>query len=63
MEEATHTHPGPHGDSSGSENIRRPGLRSSEPPGFRGDARVCQFHAAENARVVFPRGFGVAAGF
>ena len=54
------------GDSSGSENISWPGLRSSEPPGFRGNAPVCKFHAADhgvNTRVVPPRGFGVAAGF
>ena len=54
------------GDSSGSESIGRPGLRSCEPLGFRGNAWVCQFHAADygvNARVVLPRGFGVAAGF
>ena len=47
-------------------NISRPGLRSGEPRGFRGNARVCQFHAADhgvNARVVLPRGFCDAAGF
>ena len=52
------------GDSSGSENISWPGLRNCEPPGFRGDAWVCQFHATNcgmHARVV-PRGFGGAAG-
>ena len=63
-----HTRPGPHcvRDSSRGEDIRRPGLRSSEPPGLRGNARVCKFHAADhgvNARVVPQRGFGVAAGF
>ena len=67
MDKATHT----------SRAARRPGtaavkisaglgLRSSEPPGFRGNAGVCQFHAADyrmNTRVVPPRGFGAAAGF
>ena len=54
------------GESSGGENISQPGLRSSETPGFRRSARVCQFRAADhgvNARVVPPRGFGGAAGF
>ena len=70
MEEATRTsrvalRPG---DSSGGENTSWPGLRCGELPGFRGDALVCQFHAADygvNARVVLPGGFGVAvaAGF
>ena len=32
------------GDSSRSENIGQPGLRSCELLGFRGNARVCQFH-------------------
>ena len=39
------------------------GLRSC---GFRGNARLCQFHATNygmNTRVVLPRGFGGAAGF
>ena len=54
------------GDSTGGENISQPGLRSSEPPGFRSDARVCKFHAADhsvNARTASSRGFGCAAGF
>ena len=47
-------------------NISRSGLRSCEPPGFRGNGRVCQFHATNydmNTRVVRPRGFGGAEGF
>ena len=47
-------------DSRGGENNSRPGLRSSEPPGFRSNATICQFHAADhgvNARVVPTRGF------
>ena len=54
------------GDSSGSESISWPGLRSCELPGFRGDARVCKNQAADhsvNARVVCSCGFGSAAGF
>ena len=54
------------GDSSSGKNISWPGLRSSEPPGFRGNARICQFHAADHgvsARVVPPQNFGVAASF
>ena len=56
------------GDSTGGENISRPGLRSCEPPGFRSDARVCKFHAADhsanvNARLASLRGFGSAASF
>ena len=42
------------------------GLRSGEPCGFRGTARVCKFQAADhsaNARVVSSRGFGNAAVF
>ena len=62
------THPGrtASGDSSSVENISRPGLRSNEPPGFRGHAGICQFHTADhgvNGREVHPRGFGGAAGF
>ena len=68
MEEATHTSRAAlaFGDSSGGENIGRPGLRSSEPSWFRSSARVCKFHAADhsvNARIVSSRGFGCAAGF
>ena len=68
MEEATHHIRGrtASGNSSGGETISRPGLRSSEPSGFRGDAGVYKFHAADhsvNASVVPLRGFGVAAGF
>ena len=54
------------GDSSGGENTSRPGLRSGASSGFRGNARVCEFHAADhsvNARTVSSRGFGCAAGF
>ena len=54
------------GDSSGGEKISRSGLRSGESSGFRTDARVCKFQAADhsaNARVVSSRGFGSAAGF
>ena len=67
MEEATHTsRAAASGDSDSGEKVGGSGLRCSEPPGFRSDARVCQFHAADNginARVVHPRGFGVAACF
>ena len=35
------------GDSSGGENISRPGLRSGEPSGFRSNAQVCKLHAAD----------------
>ena len=67
-EEATHTSKAAllSWDSSGGENISRPEVRSCEPSGFRGDARICQPHAADhgvNARVALPRGFGVAASF
>ena len=63
-----HTHPGPHGvqGQQRGENISRPGLRSSEPPGFRGNARNCKFHAADhsvNTRTVSSCGFGNAASF
>ena len=54
------------GHSSGGENISRPGLRSSEPSGFRSNARVCEFrtaHHSVNARVVSSRGHESAAGF
>ena len=54
------------GDSSGGENISRPGLRSGEPSGFRSDAQVCKFQATNhsvNACAVSSRGFGSAAGF
>ena len=53
-------------DSSGSENISRPGLCFCEPSGFRGDARVCECQSAHhsvNACVVSSRSFGGAAGF
>ena len=43
------------GDSSGGENISRPGFGSGESSGFRSNARVCKFQAADhsvNARVV-----------
>ena len=59
-----HTRPGPHcvlGQQRGK-NISLPGLRSSEPSGFRRNAMICKFHAADhgvNARV----GFVSAAGF
>ena len=66
MEEATHIQGRTASvDSSGGENIGRPGLRSGEPFGFH-HARVCKFHAADhsvNARRVSSRGFGCAAGF
>ena len=54
------------GDCSGGEKISRPGLRCGESSRFRGNARVCQFHAADNSVntcVVPPRGFGGAASF
>ena len=54
------------GDSSGGEHISQPGMRSSEPRGFRGNARVCKFHATDygmNTCMVHSRGFGCAAGF
>ena len=54
------------GDSSGGENVSRPGSRSGEPCGFRSNAQVCKFQAADhsvNARVLSSRGFGNAAGF
>ena len=68
MEEATHTSRAAlrPGTAAVDENVSRPGLRNCEPPGFRGNAKVCQFHAADhfvNTSVVPPRGFGVAAGF
>ena len=53
-------------DSSGCEKICRPGLRSCESSGFRGNARVFQFHATNhsvNKRVVLLRGLRGAAGF
>ena len=53
-------------DSSGGENISRPGLRCCQPSGFRGDTPICECqttHHSENACVVSPRGFGGAAGF
>ena len=53
-------------DSSGGENISRPGLRSGEPSGFRSNTQVRKFHTADqsvNARMVSSRGFGCAAGF
>ena len=37
------------GDSSGGENVSRPGLRSGEPCGFRSNARVCKFQAADHS--------------
>ena len=62
-----HTRPGPHCvQGQHSENISGPGSRSGASPAFRGNARVCQLHAADNdvnARVVLPRGFCCAAGF
>ena len=54
------------GDSSGGETISRPGLPSCEPPGFRGNAKVSQFHATNNSmdtRVIPSLGFGSAVGF
>ena len=45
------------GDSNGGENISLPGLRSSEPSEFVGNAWVCEYHAADhgvNARTVPP---------
>ena len=68
MEEATHT----------SRAALRPGTaavlkisagldcEAVKPSGFRSDARICKFHAADhsaNACVVSPRSFGCAAGF
>ena len=53
-------------DSSGGGNISRPGLRSGEPSGFRSNARVCNFQAANhsvNACVVSSRGSSSTAGF
>ena len=63
-----HTHPGGAAsrDSSGSENISRPGLRRGEPSGFRIGAWVCEFQSTQhgvNACVVSSCGFGGAAGF
>ena len=52
------------GDSSGGENISRPGLRTGEPSGIGSNARVYKFQAADqsvNACVVSPRAFGGAA--
>ena len=37
-------------DSSGGENISRPGLRSCEPSGFRSGAWVCEFLSAQPQR-------------
>ena len=51
-------------DSSGGKNINPPGLRSGTSSGFRSNARVRKFHAANhgvNTRVVLPRGFSGAA--
>ena len=52
------------GNSRGCENISRPGLRSGESSGLRGNARVRKFHAADhgvNTRTVHPRRFSGAA--
>ena len=52
------------GDTSGGEKNSQPGLRCGESSGFRSNARVCKFHAANhsvNARVVSPRGFTAAS--
>ena len=63
MEEATHTSraaPAVVKISAGLD------CEAVSPPGFRSDARICKFHAADhgvNARVMPPREFGVAAGF
>ena len=68
IEEATHTSraaPRP-GTAVVVKISARPGLRSGEPSGFRSDAWVCKFQAANhsvNARVVSSRDFGSAAGF
>ena len=54
------------GDSSAGKNISLPGLRSGESRGFRSNARVRKFHAADhgvNTRVVSSRGFSCAEGF
>ena len=51
-------------DSSGSEEISRPGLRCCEPSGFRGDAWVCEFQSTQNcmnASAVPSSGYGGAA--
>ena len=53
-------------DSSGGDNISQSALRSGEFSGFRGNARVREFHAADhsvNTSVVSSRGFSGAAGF
>ena len=54
------------GDSSSGEFFTWPGLRSGESSGFRSNAQVSKFHAADhsvNTRVVSPRGSSGAAGF
>ena len=53
-------------DSSGGENVSRPGLRSCEPSGFRSNAWVCEFLTADhgvNACAESSRGFGSACKF
>ena len=68
MEVATHTSRAAlrPGTAAVVKKISRPGLRCGESSRFRGNARVCQFHAADNSVntcVVPPRGFGGAASF